>query len=146
MGAIGRVELLQDPGDVGLDGRLGQDEALDALMSSFARLFSGLRDPARPVLTGLLLGPTGVGKTETARALSMAFFGSDDGVRGRAKSLCERADGPDAVRVSHAAHSTSAALGGHDHQAGADAAGKAGGNVSGGYRMSVPRLWSPLWG
>ena len=59
---------------------IGQDEALDALMSSFARLFSGLRDPARPVLTGLLLGPTGVGKTETARALSMAMFGSDDGV------------------------------------------------------------------
>ena len=49
---------------------IGQDDALDALMSSFARLFSGLRDPGRPVLTGLLLGPTGVGKTETARALS----------------------------------------------------------------------------
>ena len=59
---------------------IGQDDALDALMSSFARLFSGLRDPGRPVLTGLLLGPTGVGKTETARALSMAMFGSDDGV------------------------------------------------------------------
>ena len=59
---------------------IGQDDALDALMSSFARLFSGLRDPGRPVLTGLLLGPTGVGKTETARALSMALFGSDDGV------------------------------------------------------------------
>ena len=59
---------------------IGQDEALDALMSSFARLFSGLRDPGRPVLTGLLLGPTGVGKTETARALSMALFGSDEGV------------------------------------------------------------------
>ena len=59
---------------------IGQDDAIDALMSSFARLFSGLRDPARPVLTALLLGPTGVGKTETARALSMAMFGTDDGV------------------------------------------------------------------
>jgi ATP-dependent Clp protease ATP-binding subunit ClpA len=59
---------------------IGQDDAIDALLSSFARLFSGLRDPARPVLTALLLGPTGVGKTETARALSMALFGSDDGV------------------------------------------------------------------
>ena len=59
---------------------IGQDDAIDALMSSFARLFSGLRDPARPVLTALLLGPTGVGKTETARALSQAMFGSDDGV------------------------------------------------------------------
>jgi ATP-dependent Clp protease ATP-binding subunit ClpC len=59
---------------------IGQDDAIDALLSSFARLFSGLRDPSRPVLTALLLGPTGVGKTETARALSQAFFGSDDGV------------------------------------------------------------------
>ena len=59
---------------------IGQDDAVDALLSSFARLFSGLRDPARPVLTALLLGPTGVGKTETARALSMALFGSDDGL------------------------------------------------------------------
>ncbi|HVR30250.1 MAG TPA: AAA family ATPase [Thermoanaerobaculia bacterium] len=57
---------------------IGQDEAIDALLSSFARLFSGLRDPARPVLTALLLGPTGVGKTETARALAMALFGSED--------------------------------------------------------------------
>jgi ATP-dependent Clp protease ATP-binding subunit ClpC len=59
---------------------IGQDESIDALLSSFSRLFSGLRDPRRPVLTALLLGPTGVGKTETARALSMALFGSDDGV------------------------------------------------------------------
>jgi ATP-dependent Clp protease ATP-binding subunit ClpA len=59
---------------------IGQDDAIDALLSSFARLFSGLRDPARPVLTALLLGPTGVGKTETARALSTALFGADDGV------------------------------------------------------------------
>ena len=59
---------------------IGQEDAIDALLSSFARLFSGLRDPARPVLTALLLGPTGVGKTETARALAQALFGSDDGV------------------------------------------------------------------
>jgi ATP-dependent Clp protease ATP-binding subunit ClpA len=59
---------------------IGQDDAIEALLASFARLFSGLRDPARPVLTALLLGPTGVGKTETARALSQALFGSDDGL------------------------------------------------------------------
>lgn len=55
---------------------LGQDAVVKALTCACARLFSGLRDPGRPALTCLLLGPTGVGKTETARALAQAFFGS----------------------------------------------------------------------
>jgi ATP-dependent Clp protease ATP-binding subunit ClpA len=50
---------------------------VDALVSSWARLLSGLRDPDRPLLTALLMGPTGVGKTETARALAAALFGSE---------------------------------------------------------------------
>lgn len=54
---------------------VGQDRAVDALVGAWARLLSGLRDPDRPLLTGLLLGPTGVGKTETARALAEALFG-----------------------------------------------------------------------
>lgn len=59
-----------------LRGRIvGQDRAVDALAGAWARLLSGLRDPDRPLLTGLLLGPTGVGKTETARALAEALFG-----------------------------------------------------------------------
>ncbi len=57
---------------------LGQDDAIDSLICSFARLLSGLHDPARPLLTGLLMGPTGVGKTETARALAQAIFGSEE--------------------------------------------------------------------
>lgn len=55
---------------------VGQDAAIDALTCSFSRVLSGLRDPGRPVLTLLLLGPTGVGKSETARALAQAVFGS----------------------------------------------------------------------
>ncbi len=56
---------------------IGQDHVVDALVSSWARLLSGLRDTDRPLLTALLMGPTGVGKTETARALAEALFGSD---------------------------------------------------------------------
>ena len=57
---------------------IGQDTAVDALVGSWARLLAGLRDPHRPLLTALLLGPTGVGKTETARALAEALFGSEE--------------------------------------------------------------------
>ena len=56
---------------------IGQDHAVEALVSSWTRLLSGLRDPDRPLLTSLLMGPTGVGKTETARALAGALFGSE---------------------------------------------------------------------
>lgn len=55
---------------------VGQDEVLDSLTYAFSRVLSGLRDPDRPALTLLLLGPTGVGKTATARALARAVFGS----------------------------------------------------------------------
>ena len=54
---------------------IGQEASLEALTCSFSRVLSGLRDPARPVLSLLLLGPTGVGKTETARALAQTLFG-----------------------------------------------------------------------
>lgn len=54
---------------------IGQDPALDALTCAFSRVFSPLRDPRRPILSLLLLGPTGVGKTETAKALAQTLFG-----------------------------------------------------------------------
>lgn len=56
---------------------LGQPDATRALVRGFSRALSGLRDPHRPMLSALLLGPTGVGKTETARAFAEALFGSD---------------------------------------------------------------------
>ncbi len=56
---------------------IGQDDAIEPLICSYSRLLSGLRNPQRPLLTALLVGPTGVGKTETARAVSEALFGSD---------------------------------------------------------------------
>ena len=55
---------------------LGQDQAINALICSFSRLLSQVRDSSHPVLTALLLGPTGVGKTETAKTLARAIFGS----------------------------------------------------------------------
>jgi len=56
---------------------IGQEKAIEPLVCSFSRLLSGLNDPSRPLLTALLLGPTGVGKTETARSVAQALFGSD---------------------------------------------------------------------
>ena len=56
---------------------IGQDAAVERLVCAYSRLLSGLRDPNRPLLTLLLLGPSGVGKTETAKALTEALFGTE---------------------------------------------------------------------
>ena len=57
---------------------VGQDEAVSAVARAIRRARSGLKDPRRPIGSFLFLGPTGVGKTELARALSEALFGSED--------------------------------------------------------------------
>ena len=57
---------------------VGQDEAVRAVAEAIRRSRAGLGDPQRPVGSFLFLGPTGVGKTELARALADALFGSDD--------------------------------------------------------------------
>ena len=61
-----------------LHGRVvGQDEAVVAVAEAVRRSRAGLGDPQRPVGSFLFLGPTGVGKTELARALAEALFGED---------------------------------------------------------------------
>jgi ATP-dependent Clp protease ATP-binding subunit ClpB len=53
---------------------IGQDEALEAVANAVRRARAGLQDPHRPVGSFIFLGPTGVGKTETARALAEFLF------------------------------------------------------------------------
>ena len=53
---------------------IGQDEALEAISNSVRRARAGLQDPERPIGSFIFLGPTGVGKTETARALAQTLF------------------------------------------------------------------------
>ena len=57
---------------------IGQDESLQLLIRAFSRVLGDLRDPGRPALSLLLLGPTGVGKTETARAMAETLFGDEN--------------------------------------------------------------------
>jgi ATP-dependent Clp protease ATP-binding subunit ClpB len=59
---------------------VGQDEAIDAVATALRRSRAGLQDPSRPIGTFLFLGPTGVGKTELARALAEFMFDSQDAI------------------------------------------------------------------
>ena len=56
---------------------IGQDEAVSAISSSLRRARSGIESKNRPLGSFLFLGPTGVGKTETTKALAEVFFGSE---------------------------------------------------------------------
>lgn len=57
---------------------VGQDEAVKAVSRAIRRARSGLKDPQRPIGSFMFLGPTGVGKTELAKALSEVMFGSEE--------------------------------------------------------------------
>ncbi|MGK0552667.1 ATP-dependent Clp protease ATP-binding subunit [Enterococcus faecalis] len=57
---------------------VGQDEAVKAVSRAIRRARSGLKDPQRPIGSFMFLGPTGVGKTELAKTLAEAMFGSED--------------------------------------------------------------------
>ena len=59
---------------------IGQDEAVIAVSESILRARSGIKDPRRPIGSFLFLGPTGVGKTELAKALSEELFDSEDNI------------------------------------------------------------------
>src|SRR5690606_39655319 len=56
---------------------IGQDEAVEAVSNAIRRARAGLQDPNRPLGSFIFLGPTGVGKTELARALAEFLFDSD---------------------------------------------------------------------
>jgi ATP-dependent Clp protease ATP-binding subunit ClpC len=57
---------------------IGQDEAIDKIAKSIQRSRIGLKDPNKPIGSFLLLGPTGVGKTELAKAIARQVFDSED--------------------------------------------------------------------
>ncbi len=57
---------------------VGQDEAIDHLTKAIRRARAGLKDPRRPIGSFMFLGPTGVGKTELAKALARVLFNSED--------------------------------------------------------------------
>ncbi|MFS0906754.1 ATP-dependent protease ATP-binding subunit ClpC [Priestia aryabhattai] len=57
---------------------IGQEEAVKAVAKAVRRARAGLKDPKRPIGSFIFLGPTGVGKTELARALAESIFGDED--------------------------------------------------------------------
>ena len=57
---------------------VGQDEAIQVICRSVRRARAGLKDPRRPIGSFIFLGPTGVGKTELAKALAEFMFGTED--------------------------------------------------------------------
>ena len=80
---VGRMDTGDNADVLGLEEKLrrrivGQDEAISALCRALRRARAGLNDPGRPFGVFMLLGPSGVGKTELCRALSDALFGSED--------------------------------------------------------------------
>ena len=73
----GEVEKLVHMEERLHDRVVGQDEAVEAVSNALRRSRAGLQDPNRPIGTFLFIGPTGVGKTELARALAEFMFDSE---------------------------------------------------------------------
>jgi ATP-dependent Clp protease ATP-binding subunit ClpC len=59
---------------------IGQEEAVKAISQAIRRARAGLKDPKRPIGSFIFLGPTGVGKTELARAVAEALFGDEEAI------------------------------------------------------------------
>ena len=74
----GEVEKLIHMEDRLHERVIGQDEAVEAVSNALRRSRAGLSDPNRPIGSFLFLGPTGVGKTELARALAEFMFDSEE--------------------------------------------------------------------
>ncbi|MBI1754980.1 ATP-dependent Clp protease ATP-binding subunit, partial [Candidatus Azambacteria bacterium] len=80
---LGRIEGEEKAKLLNLEGLLhqriiAQDEAIGQIASAMRRIRSGISERKRPIGTFLFLGPTGVGKTETAKALAAVYFGSEE--------------------------------------------------------------------
>jgi ATP-dependent Clp protease ATP-binding subunit ClpC len=74
----GESEKLLHMSDVLHQRVIGQDEAVEAVCKAIRRARVGLKNPNRPIGSFIFSGPTGVGKTELAKALAGYFFGSED--------------------------------------------------------------------
>ncbi len=74
----GESEKLLHMSDVLHQRVIGQDEAVEAVAKAIRRARVGLKNPMRPIGSFIFSGPTGVGKTELAKALAGYFFGSED--------------------------------------------------------------------
>ena len=59
---------------------IGQDDAVDKVSDAILRSRAGIQDPNRPIGSFLFLGPTGVGKTELAKALAEALFDDENNI------------------------------------------------------------------
>ena len=73
-----RIEKLLRLEDLLHERVVGQDEAVKAVADAVLRARSGIKDPNRPIGSFLFLGPTGVGKTELARALAATLFDDEN--------------------------------------------------------------------
>ena len=78
--SIRRRERLLQLEDVLHNRVVGQHEAIEAISKAVRRARAGLKNPHRPIGSFVFLGPTGVGKTELARALAEAMFASEESV------------------------------------------------------------------
>ncbi|MCZ8517229.1 ATP-dependent protease ATP-binding subunit ClpC [Paenibacillus filicis] len=74
------TERLLKMEDILHDRVIGQEEAVKAVSRAIRRARAGLKDPKRPMGSFIFLGPTGVGKTELARALAESLFGNENAV------------------------------------------------------------------
>ncbi len=74
----GEREKLLKLGEILHERVIGQDKAVDAVSDAVLRARSGLKDPQRPIGTFLFLGPTGVGKTELSKTLTLNLFDTVD--------------------------------------------------------------------
>lgn len=76
----GEKDKLLKLADILHDRVIGQDEAVELVSDAVIRARAGIKDPKRPIGSFIFLGPTGVGKTELARALAETLFDSEDNI------------------------------------------------------------------